>query len=143
MQTPTVYEYYRSGTAYGRLNLDAPYRWTSDTVARILEHEDYIGNTVNCKTYRKSYKDKRKLDTPLEKQLRFENTHKPIIDLDTWETVQRVRQGKRRPTRMGEMDKFSGLVFCADCKSRHYHIRGTTLTEGQTNYICGTYRKKG
>lgn len=143
VQTPTVYEYYRSGTAYGQLNLDNPYRWTADTVAKILEREDYIGNTVNCKTYRKSYKDKRKLDTPPEKQLRFEHTHEPIVDLDTWETVQRVRKGKRRPTRMGEMDKFSGLVFCADCKSRHYHIRGTTLTDGQTNYICGTYRKKG
>ncbi len=37
----------------------------------------------------------------------------------------------------------NGLVFCADSKSRDYHIRGTTLTEGQTNYICGAYRKKG
>lgn len=75
--------------------------------------------------------------------MRFENTHEPIVDLDTWETMQLVREGKRRPTRMGEMDKFSGLVFCADCKSRHCHIQGTTLTEQQTNYICGTYRKKG
>lgn len=143
VMTPSVYEYHRSGTAYSQLNLDKPYHWTSDTVAKLLEREDYIGNTVNCKTYRKSYKDKRKLDNPPEKQLRFENTHEPIVDLDTWETVQRVRKGKRRPTRMGEMDKFSGLVFCANCKSRHYHIRGTTLTEQQTNYICGTYRKKG
>lgn len=143
VMTPTVYEYYRSGTAFSQLNLDKPFGWTSDTVAHMLEREDYIGTTVNCKTYRKSYKDKRKLDNPPEKQLRFENTHEPIIDLDTWEAVQRVRQGKRRPTRMGEMDKFSGLVFCADCKSRHYHIRGTTLTEGQTNYICGVYRKQG
>lgn len=143
VMTPSVYEYHRSGTAYSQLNLYKPYHWTSDTVAKILEREDYIGNTINCTTYRKSYKDKRKMDNPVEKQLRFENTHEPIIDLDTWETVQRVREGKRRPTRMGEMDKFSGLVFCADCKSRHYHIRGTTITERQTNYICGTYRKKG
>jgi hypothetical protein len=73
----------------------------------------------------------------------FENTHEPLIDPDTWEIVQKVRQGKRRPTRMGEMDKFSGLVFCADCGSRHYHIRGTTMTTTQTNYVCGRYRKEG
>ncbi|WP_457943030.1 zinc ribbon domain-containing protein [Caproiciproducens sp. LBM24188] len=73
----------------------------------------------------------------------FKGTQEAIIDPDTWEIVQRVREGKRSPTRMGTMDKFSGLVFCADCGSRHYCIRATTMTSEQINYICGTSPKKG
>ena len=140
---PNVYEYHRSGTRFPRTNLEAPYDWQSDTIAGILENATYLGYTVNCKTRRKSYKDNRKLEVPKEQHLVFKNTQEAIIDPDTWEIVQRVREGKRRPTRMGAMDKFSGLVFCADCGSRHYCIRANTMTEKQINYICGTYRKKG
>lgn len=39
-------------------NEEMPYRWTPDTVSGILEREDYIGNTVNCRYTRLSYKDK-------------------------------------------------------------------------------------
>jgi DNA invertase Pin-like site-specific DNA recombinase len=140
---PDAYEYRRAGIRCNETTLANPYAWHATCVAKMLERLDYIGHTVNCSTSRVSYKDKRKRENPPEKRLLFENTHEPLIDLDTWEIVQKVRQGKRRPTRMGEMDKFSGLVFCADCGSRHYHIRGTTMTAEQTNYICGTYRKKG
>ncbi|MFT8890078.1 MAG: recombinase family protein [Ethanoligenens sp.] len=120
-----------------------PCRWRESTVRKMLENMAYLGHTVNCKTRRKSYKDKRQMLLPKEQQLVFENTHEPLIDADTWDIVQKVRQGKRRPTRMGEMDKFSGLVFCADCGSRHYHIRSANMKPGQTSYVCGKYRRDG
>ncbi len=31
----------------------------------------------------------------------FENTHEAIIDKETFEIVQKIRSGKRRPTKMG------------------------------------------
>lgn len=58
-----------------------------------------------------------------------ENTHEPIIDIETFEIVQKARKGEHRRTSMGEMDKFSELVFCETCSKRHYFIRGTTLDE--------------
>lgn len=140
---PDACAYRRTGVRGNETTISHPYSWKASTIAKMLERVEYIGHTVNCRTRRRSYKDKRKIDVPKDQQLVFENTHEPLIDLDTWEIVQEVRQGKRRPTRMGEMDKFSGLVFCADYGSRHYHIRGTTMTAEQTNYVCGTYRKKG
>ena len=83
---------------------------TAETVAGILDHEEYIGNTISCRTYTPSFKSKKSLLNPPDKILRFEGTHEPLIDLDTWEIVQRVRQGKRRPTKMGQQDMLSGLV---------------------------------
>lgn len=47
---------------------------------------------------------------PPEKWLRFENTHVPLIDRETWEIVRKVRSGKRRPNKMGEMDLLSGSI---------------------------------
>lgn len=46
----------------------------------MLEKKEYLGHTVNFKTYKQSYKSKKKLHNPEEKQMIFENTHEPIID---------------------------------------------------------------
>jgi len=105
----------------------------------MLEREEYIGNTVNCQRYRPSFKNKKAKLNPPEKWLRFENTHEPIVGLETWDIVQKVRQGKRRPNKMGEMDILSGLVYCKDCGTRHYFCRCGSWNEEQYNYTCGTY----
>ena len=138
--TPNAHSYQRTGIEYYAKAMADPYRWNARTIGEILEYQEYIGHTVNCKTFTYSYRDKKTRNTPKEEQRIIENTHDPIISLETWEIVQRVREGKRRRTKMGEMDKFSGLVFCADCGKRHYFIRGRTLNESQWGYVCGTYR---
>jgi len=43
----------------------------------------------------------------------IENTLKAIINPETWEIVQKAREQRSRPTKMGEMDMFSGLAYCA------------------------------
>ena len=42
---------------------------------------------------------------------------------------------------MGEVDKYSGLLFCADCGSKLYFVRGTTIKPEAYNFICSRYRK--
>ena len=71
----------------------------------------------------------------------FENTHPAIIDQDTYDIVQRLIQTKRRPTDMGEMNIFSGLVYCSDCGQRMYLCRCAT-TKQKEYFNCSTYRKK-
>ena len=39
-----------------------PYKWTNETVSRMLERVDYLGHTVNFKTKKQSYKSKKKLE---------------------------------------------------------------------------------
>lgn len=138
--TPVMYEYRKSGTAVTVLDPDRPYDWNAKTVADILSKEDYIGNTVNCRFTVPSFKDKRKVRRDVSEQLRFEHTHEPIIDEITWETVQKIRAGKRRKTRMGGVNKYSGLLFCADCGAKMYFYRKRDEDPKSYSFNCSHYR---
>ena len=59
--------------------------------------------------------------------------------METWEIMQKVRSGKRRPNKIGEMDMLSGMVYCLDCGKRHYFCRCGSWNESQYTYTCGTY----
>ena len=121
--TPTVH-FLQTGRATRNTPPDNLYSWTGDTIADILERPEYQGHTVNFKTYKQSYKSKKTCYNPIEKQLVFENTHEAIIDVDTWERVQELRKNKRRPTRTGKTNLFSGIVRCADCGEKLYYCTG-------------------
>ena len=129
---------------YGYMkDADNPYHWTGDTVADILERPEYQGHTVNFKTYKQSYKSKKTCYNPIEKQLVFENTHEAIIDADTWERVQELRKNKRRPTRTGKTNLFSGTVRCADCGKKLYYCTSKNFEARQDHFVCSTSRLKG
>ena len=55
--------------------------------------------------------------------------------------VQNIRRSRRRPTKMGDMGIFSGLLYCAECGGKMYQCRATNFTEEQKYFICSTYRK--
>lgn len=119
-----------------------PYAWQSRTVADILAKMEYLGHTVNFKTYKKSYKSKVKVWNNPEDWEIFEDTHEAIIDEATWDIVQKIREGKRRPSRMGEMGLLSGMMFCADCGAKLYQVRANGWTHDKEYFVCATYRKK-
>lgn len=118
-----------------------PYAWNARSVADILSRIEYLGHTANFKTSVKSYKTKEKIDHDREDWLIFENTHEAIIDESTWKIVQKIRDGKRRPSRMGEMGILSGMIFCADCGKKLYQVRGKTIPKHREHFVCSTYRK--
>ena len=121
---------------------DNDYTWRGSTVSHMLSRPEYLGHTVNFKTYRKSYKQKKQLKRdPSEWQI-FENTHEAIVDRETYDIVQRIRDGRRRVTPMGEMPTLSGMVFCADCGAKLYQVRGRNLPQSEY-MVCATYRKRG
>ena len=95
-------------------------RWCTETVIDILEHPEYIGHTVNFRTRRKSYKNKRKIENPKEDWLIFENTHEPIVTQQEFELVQEMRKNKRRNQKQETVNPFSGICFCADCGKKLY-----------------------
>ena len=139
--TPGTIEFQRTGRTR-RYHPDAPCHWTPDTIADILDQDAYLGRTTNFKTAKLSYKCKKKINNPPEKWVVIENTHKAIIDQETWEIVRKVREQRRRPTRSGEMGKFSGLLFCADCGAKLYHHRSSSYTNGPECYTCANYRTR-
>lgn len=140
--TPTIH-FQRTGRATRNTPPDNPYNWTGDTIADILERPEYQGHTVNFKTYKQSYKSKKTCYNPEEKWLVFENTHEAIIDADTWERVQELRKNKRRPTRTGKTNLFSGIVRCADCGEKLYYCTSKNFEARQDHFVCSTSRLKG
>ena len=139
--TPGTIEFQRTGRTR-HYHPDDPCRWVSDTVADILEQDSYLGRTTNFKTTRLSYKSKKKITNPPEKWVIIENTHKAIIDPETWEIVQKAREQRRRPTKMGKMGMFSGLAYCADCGAKLYDCRSSHDEPGKEHYTCSNYRTK-
>lgn len=118
-----------------------PYKWTNETVSRTLERIEYLGHTVNFKTRKQSYKSKKKLWNNPSEWVIFENTQPPIVEESVFLIVQNIRRSRRRPTKMGDMGIFSGLLYCAECGGKMYQCRATNFTEEQKYFICSTYRK--
>ena len=139
--TPGTLEFQRTGRT-SRYNPEFPYQWHESTVVNILEQKDYLGNTYNFKTTKKSYKSKKVIRNPEEKQAVFENTHVALIDQETWDLVQKARQSRRRPTKMGDMGMFSGMVYCADCGNKLHLCRTKSWDRSLDNYVCGTYKRR-
>ena len=140
--TPTIH-FQQIGRATRNAPPDNPFHWMRDTIANILERPEYKGHTVNFKTYKQSYKSKKTCYNPEEKQLVFENTHEAIIDADTWARVQELRKNKRRPTRTGKTNMFSGIVRCADCGEKLYYCTSKNFEARQDHFVCSTSRLKG
>ena len=137
---PTAYAHFKGLPASNKPTAD-PYKWTNETVSRILERVDYLGHTVNFKTTKQSYKSKKKLWNDPADWVIFENTQPAIIEESVFIIVQNIRKSRRRPTKMGDMGIFSGLLYCAECGGKMYQCRATNFTEEQKYFICSTYRK--
>ena len=118
---------------------DNPYAWQSRTVSDILAHPEYLGHTVNFKTYKKSYKSKKLWNDPSKWQI-FENTHEAIIAQEIFDIVQRIRDGRRRLTHIGEMPILSGMLFCADCGAKLYQVRARGWTHEQEHFVCASHQ---
>ncbi len=140
--TPTVYQDKQKQKVRCALP-DNPYDWSGSSVSGILERIEYCGHTANFKTHRQSYKIKKTIDNPPEQWKIFENTQEAIIDEATFERVQELRKNKRRPTKTGKSNLFSGIAYCADCGEKMYYCTTNDFEERQDHFVCSTSRKKG
>jgi len=120
-----------------------PYDWSNTTVANILEDEVYLGHTISLQSTTISYKNKKRIERPKAEQLRFENTHEPLVTKETWDIVQDIRKHKRRRANMAEQNMFFGLVYCADCGGTMVLHRAHTMDAVKNNFMCSTYKKRG
>lgn len=105
--------------------------WCDSTVRRILKNQMYIGNMVQGKNKKVSYKIKQCKPVAEEQWIIVENTHEPIIDKDTFYKAQSLfNRNTRTAPKKSEVDLFSGFVKCADChramsKKTNKHSYGT------------------
>ena len=125
-----------------------PYRWWGTTVSYILARVEYMGHTVNFKTFKTCYRDKHRKQAPKEDWKIFENTHEAIIDQDTWDIAQKLRvRAKPRAANGTYSHRLSGMIYCADCGSRMGFIspdakQSEKHYDSDSAFQCGNYRNK-
>ena len=141
--TPGNYYYSKTGVCLTGVDTTRPYDWSNTTVASILEDEVYLGHTNSLQSTTISYKNKKRIERPKAEQLRFENTHEPLVTKETWDIVQDIRKHKRRRANMAEQNMFSGLVYCAACNGTMVLHRAHTMDAVKNNFMCSTYKKRG
>lgn len=133
--SPATLEFQRTGHTK-RYHPDTPFYWPSGTVACMLKQDTYLGQTTNFKTYKPSFKSKRMIRNPPEKQVTFENTHPAIIDQETWDMAQKELAQHHRPTRTGEMALFFGLLRGLWLKTTSPPLRRMDIRTGMLLLHC-------
>lgn len=122
----------------GKKTQTNPYKWCKTTVQKILSQQEYCGDIINFKTYSKSFKNKTRYENSKENWAVFKDVNEPIIDRETFETVQKfISKTKRRAPKKenGERSIFNGLIYCGDCHSKmRYHT--STSNKGIHYFTC-------
>lgn len=120
----------------GKKTQTNPYKWCKTTIQKILSQQEYCGDIINFKTYSKSFKNKRRIENLKENWAVFKDVNEPIIDRETFETVQKfISKTKRRAPKKenGEQSIFNGLIYCGDCHSKmRYH---TSTSNKEIHYF--------
>ena len=99
--------------------------WYIQAVKNILSRQVYIGHMVQGTKRQSFYENRGQYKKPKEEWIVVENTHEPLIDRETFDTVQELAQ-RRNEEYFEKLGRFShlkttenilrGLVCCADCK---------------------------
>ena len=116
--------------------------WPDSSVRRILQNRMYVGDMVQGKNTTYSYKIKQCRAIPKDEWIIVEGTHEPIISQETFDNAQALfNKSIRKSPKKNNVDLFSGLVRCADCK-RIMNKKTNQHSYGTYHYYrCVTARK--
>jgi len=125
---------------YKYTKVHSPYSWSQPVVRRILEAQEYCGDTINFKTKQVSFKLKNVIHIPKEEWIIFKNQHPAIVKREEFQSVQNKLKTAHKNsfsdnTVMKHDTFFRKKCYCAMCNNkmaRGYHY-GVT-------YNCRSYR---
>ena len=108
----------------------------------MLKNETYIGNMVQGKSVKISYKSQKCIKQEQSKWIVVENTHEPLVDKETFHKVRQLLNS-RKYTRSRKYDfLLKGLIFCHECGYPLAVInRKTTTGEDRLFFVCRTYQR--
>lgn len=110
--------------------------WNRAMVAAILKNEVYIGNMVQGKTKKVSYKSKKTKAVDPKDWIRVDGTHEAIIGRQTFDYVQDLLE---MPSNAHDADGnvllLSGFVRCGNCGQN-------LIRADKSSYRCSTYARK-
>ena len=89
--------------------------WSSPTVYQMLHNQTYAGNLVQGRHKKISYKTEKTMWLPKSQWIVVENTHEPIIDMETFETVQMMLKERTRSAVGGMIHPLARKAVCSCC----------------------------
>ncbi|MER7798654.1 recombinase family protein [Microbacterium sp. NPDC096154] len=121
--------------------------WHDKVVRELLQRESLIGTLVYNKTYKSGGKIKTR---PIEEWIIVEDHHEPILELDVFEKIQELFEGRKTIGRHINDDRYilSGLVYCSHCKNKmngktnKYTTKKNNEEKINYTYLCDGYLKK-
>ena len=116
--------------------------WSSERISEMLKNETYIGNMVQGRTVKISYKSRKCLKQDRENWVVVEGTHEPLVDNETFQKV-RMLVNSRRHTRSRTYDfLLKGLIFCHECGYPLAVLnRKNAAGEDVLYFVCRTYQR--
>ena len=79
-----------------------------------------------------SYKSKKKIAAPEDQLIVTEGTHEPIVSQSVWDLANVIASRHKKVSGTGEVNIFSGLIFCQDC--------GSSMNLSRNAFACYRYR---
>ena len=116
--------------------------WSSERISEMLQNETYIGNMVQGRTVKISYKSRKCLKQDRENWVVVEGTHEPLVDNETFQKV-RMLVNSRRHTRSRTYDfLLKGMIFCHECGYPLAVLnRKNAAGEDGLYFVCRTYQR--
>ena len=116
--------------------------WSSERISEMLQNETYIGNMVQGRTVKISYKSKKCLRQARENWVVVEGTHEPLIDAEIFQKVQMLVNSRKRTKSRTYDFLLRGLIFCHECGYPLAVInRKNAAGEERLFFICRTYQR--
>ena len=120
-------------------NVFHPEIWKPASVNNILRNKTYTGCTIQHTSQNVNYKSKVRRKVPRSEWMVKENTHEALIDKDTYDIVQSMRNKSNNydPNRRNVEYALSNLVYCKDCGSKmaiSYDKKRDRISMNCTNY---------
>lgn len=133
-------------SAYAHLTVakPGPYSglWSGERISDMLQNQTYIGNMVQGRRVKISYKSKKCLKQTPDHWVIVAGTHEPLIDTETFDKVQQLLDSRRR-TRTRTYDfALKGLIFCHECGHPLSVInRKNAKGDDVLYFVCRTYQR--
>ena len=116
-------------------------KWKSSKISYILSNERYVGDSKYQKTYRDTTVPFKQFKNRGEEDMYYAtDTHKPIIDRDTFEKVQELlkkRQSQFSKTNTQNIYPLTSHIRCSECGSFY---RRKVKSSG-IKWVCATHEE--
>lgn len=116
--------------------------WSSARISDMLQNETYIGNMVQGRSVKISYKSRKCLKQNRANWVVVAGTHEPLIDRETFRKAGMLLRS-RQHTRSRTYDfLLKGLIFCHECGYPLAVLnRKNAAGEDVLYFVCRTYQR--